>query len=126
MISLIDQPNVRLLHSYLELLEIIHLNISNNNNNDYNEYVRILKMISKLTHILYPHKHINCKLISDLLLKTEQTCHELNISFQHIPNVCYICQKNNVKHRCSQCKNVYYCGRLHQKIHWKIHKNICK
>lgn len=28
--------------------------------------------------------------------------------------------------KCSACKLVSYCGKEHQKQHWKSHKNICR
>lgn len=28
--------------------------------------------------------------------------------------------------KCSACKLVWYCGKEHQKQHWKQHKNLCK
>lgn len=32
------------------------------------------------------------------------------------------CKASNV---CSKCKSVWYCGREHQKLHWKEHKKVC-
>lgn len=26
---------------------------------------------------------------------------------------------------CGKCKRVHYCGQLHQKLDWKIHKKVC-
>ena len=34
----------------------------------------------------------------------------------------FSCKASNV---CSQCKAVWYCGRGHQKAHWKAHKKHC-
>lgn len=28
--------------------------------------------------------------------------------------------------KCSACKAIWYCGKEHQKQHWKIHKATCK
>jgi len=28
--------------------------------------------------------------------------------------------------RCARCKVVFYCGREHQTLHWKAHKQSCK
>merc|ERR1712167_329988 len=27
---------------------------------------------------------------------------------------------------CTRCKNVYYCSKACQKLHWKVHKKVCK
>jgi len=39
--------------------------------------------------------------------------------------VCAVCQ-GLAKLRCSACKNVWYCGKEHQKEDWKIHKAKCE
>lgn len=28
--------------------------------------------------------------------------------------------------KCSACKLVAYCGKEHQKKHWKVHKTLCR
>jgi tetratricopeptide (TPR) repeat protein len=45
------------------------------------------------------------------------------------PALCDNCQKSDLdaKHRCSQCRSVYYCSAECQKQHWKSsHKSECK
>ena len=38
---------------------------------------------------------------------------------------CAVCGDTNAK-RCSRCRLVTYCGKDHQRQHWKIHKQFCK
>lgn len=38
---------------------------------------------------------------------------------------CDVCQKS-ATHKCGGCHEVYYCGKEHQKVGWKIHKKICR
>ena len=28
--------------------------------------------------------------------------------------------------RCSRCLEVHYCGEEHQRLHWKLHKKLCR
>nr|XP_022900334.1 protein msta isoform X1 [Onthophagus taurus] len=37
---------------------------------------------------------------------------------------CYVCGKESSR-KCSQCKEIFYCGEQHQKIDWKRHKFDC-
>lgn len=37
---------------------------------------------------------------------------------------CGVCKKSAVQ-SCSACNSIYYCGKEHQKAHWKIHKTTC-
>ena len=39
--------------------------------------------------------------------------------------LCDVCGKL-ASLRCSRCGGAYYCCAQHQKIHWKIHKEMCK
>jgi hypothetical protein len=39
---------------------------------------------------------------------------------------CYYCKTFSKLNTCGNCKNVYYCNKLCQVNHWKIHKIICK
>lgn len=39
---------------------------------------------------------------------------------------CEVCRSKESLLRCGRCKSVYYCGRLHQRKHWKKHKAVCK
>ena len=39
--------------------------------------------------------------------------------------VCAVCN-NSAKQKCSACKEVYYCSREHQKLHWKAHAKKCR
>jgi hypothetical protein len=38
---------------------------------------------------------------------------------------CKICGRIEGVRRCGRCKVVAYCGRDHQKMDWKLHKEIC-
>ncbi|XP_008476173.1 histone-lysine N-methyltransferase ASHR1-like [Diaphorina citri] len=38
---------------------------------------------------------------------------------------CAVCRETAL-HKCSACKEVAYCGKQHQKEHWKLHKPKCK
>jgi hypothetical protein len=41
---------------------------------------------------------------------------------------CAQCQKSSTDQKllkCSRCQNCYYCSKECQKIHWKLHKQIC-
>lgn len=38
---------------------------------------------------------------------------------------CTICGRTEGAKRCGRCKVVAYCGREHQKLDWKLHKEIC-
>lgn len=40
-------------------------------------------------------------------------------------NKCSLCQEN-AELKCSGCKQVWYCGKEHQKKHWKEHKASCR
>ncbi|XP_051154851.1 uncharacterized protein LOC127277613 [Leptopilina boulardi] len=42
------------------------------------------------------------------------------------PNSCYICKKTTSLKRCSRCNMISYCGEIHQKEHWDIHKDLCR
>lgn len=39
-------------------------------------------------------------------------------------SVCAVCN-GPANHRCAVCKNIHYCGKDHQRQHWKIHKSDC-
>jgi hypothetical protein len=41
-------------------------------------------------------------------------------------NVCVVCRKSYKVKTCQKCRSVYYCGRIHQKQHWKTHKLNCR
>nr|CAH7712495.1 unnamed protein product [Callosobruchus chinensis] len=45
----------------------------------------------------------------------------------YYPNVCHVCKTadKNLK-RCSKCKSLNYCSKIHQQIDWPIHKQLCK
>lgn len=45
-----------------------------------------------------------------------------NPSVQH--NYCTVCGKGGAR-RCSNCKQISYCGKEHQTEHWKSHKEHC-
>jgi hypothetical protein len=38
---------------------------------------------------------------------------------------CFVCNNINNLLSCSKCKNIYYCGKDCQRLHWSIHKNTC-
>jgi hypothetical protein len=38
---------------------------------------------------------------------------------------CKLCGKTEATKKCTQCKVVAYCGKVHQKADWKEHKKIC-
>jgi len=38
---------------------------------------------------------------------------------------CELCGSRETLMRCSRCRQVWYCGKEHQKSHWKKHKLIC-
>ncbi len=38
---------------------------------------------------------------------------------------CSVCGKTGGTMRCSRCKVTAYCGKEHQKAHWKVHKKTC-
>ncbi|XP_058801221.1 SET domain-containing protein SmydA-8-like isoform X2 [Phymastichus coffea] len=40
-------------------------------------------------------------------------------------NVCAVC-KVSAKRKCGGCRSVYYCGKEHQKAHWREHWRKCK
>lgn len=40
--------------------------------------------------------------------------------------MCAQCNKPDSINRCSGCRLVYYCSDACQKLHWKVHKHICK
>ena len=39
--------------------------------------------------------------------------------------VCAVCGTRKQIQRCGRCKAVAYCGKDHQRVHWKIHKESC-
>ena len=41
-----------------------------------------------------------------------------------LPVKCSICKQFPV-YKCSSCKKAYYCGKMHQKVHWSSHKRSC-
>ena len=40
--------------------------------------------------------------------------------------LCIVCGIKSIAH-CGKCREVYYCGVTHQKLHWKegLHKHVC-
>ena len=42
------------------------------------------------------------------------------------PNECVVCGATEKLLRCSGCQEEYYCGRDHQKEHWKVHRSTCR
>jgi len=40
-------------------------------------------------------------------------------------NTCGSCEREGAKNRCSICKVVYYCNKVCQTGHWKIHRTVC-
>mmetsp|Transcript_24514 Transcript_24514/g.36060 ORF Transcript_24514/g.36060 Transcript_24514/m.36060 type:complete len:433 (+) Transcript_24514:51-1349(+) len=40
------------------------------------------------------------------------------------PNLCAVCGCHG-SHCCGKCRNVFYCSRSHQKLHWRHHKSAC-
>lgn len=50
---------------------------------------------------------------------------------KYFPMNCIICKRGHLENvlpllTCSACKFPTYCGRDHQRVHWKTHKNVCK
>ena len=45
--------------------------------------------------------------------------------FNFIPICCAVCGNKPI-FKCSSCRQEYYCGRKHQKAHWKLHKLDCE
>jgi hypothetical protein len=43
-----------------------------------------------------------------------------------IESQCSACGEENAGRRCSRCKEEIYCGTECQKIHWPVHKKICR
>nr|CAI5826078.1 unnamed protein product [Callosobruchus analis]CAI5860333.1 unnamed protein product [Callosobruchus analis] len=45
----------------------------------------------------------------------------------YYPNVCHVCKitNKNLK-RCSKCKSLSYCSKIHQQIDWPIHRQLCR
>lgn len=45
-------------------------------------------------------------------------------------NVCHVCKCNDANgkklKRCGGCKIILYCSQQHQKVHWPLHKSLCK
>ncbi|ORY88323.1 hypothetical protein BCR35DRAFT_337896 [Leucosporidium creatinivorum] len=39
---------------------------------------------------------------------------------------CIVCAKEDGLKKCSGCKDVYYCGSMHQKEDWPFHRDLCK
>lgn len=38
---------------------------------------------------------------------------------------CAVCDITTGLMKCGACKNIYYCGKVHQKCHWRVHKSSC-
>lgn len=38
---------------------------------------------------------------------------------------CFVCDNRNNLLSCSKCKNIFYCGKDCQRLHWSIHKYSC-
>ena len=43
---------------------------------------------------------------------------------QPMTGKCVVCQKDSTK-SCSRCKQVFYCGKVCQRMDWKTHKKAC-
>ena len=43
-----------------------------------------------------------------------------------VVGLCEICGRSYPSMKCSRCKSVQYCSRLHQKHDWPVHKHKCK
>jgi hypothetical protein len=50
----------------------------------------------------------------------------VNVKPIGIQKACVVCNRSYQLQLCQRCKCVYYCGRSHQKQHWKEHKTTCK
>ena len=44
----------------------------------------------------------------------------------YYPNECFVCHTTGTLKRCGRCNMISYCGEIHQKEHWRYHKDICK
>ena len=46
---------------------------------------------------------------------------------RHMRNRCAVCRKRvPERRRCKVCKQVWYCGRAHQVLHWEEHRQVCR
>eukprot|EP01040_Poterioochromonas_malhamensis_P003004 gene3004-3191_t len=59
----------------------------------------------------------------------ENYLNDLTNPYMNAPR-CKVCSKTlavdgTALMQCSQCKNVYYCSKEHQKRDWKSHKKYC-
>jgi hypothetical protein len=46
-------------------------------------------------------------------------------NFIEMSGKCAVCLAE-AQQQCAGCKNVFYCGKSHQKSHWKSHKDECR
>lgn len=53
--------------------------------------------------------------------------HPLRVTELLVENSCSFCYRNgrNLK-RCSKCRKAFYCSKVCQKNHWKMHKHFCR
>jgi hypothetical protein len=58
-----------------------------------------------------------------LMFNTANTAKTRPIGYQ---KACVVCDRSYQLKLCQKCKSVYYCGRDHQRQHWKEHKRTCK
>jgi hypothetical protein len=66
---------------------------------------------------------ISTEMQKEVSSKTETKDKETHVSDVK-PARCEACDKVCTT-RCKDCKQVYYCSRVCQKVHWRIHKKVC-
>lgn len=62
------------------------------------------------------------------ILKKKMTDEDLHNRFFYA-NACHVCKSSgneSILKKCGTCKLISYCGRDHQKQHWRQHKSLCQ
>ena len=118
--DLVNAPNVRLLNNKIEIIEFLK------ESNYSKMYIDEIRVTLKLSIILFPEYEHECVLyLKRLLLETERIFIQNGNALNYKANICAICQRENIKDRCSRCQSVYYCNKRHQREHWQVHKKQC-
>lgn len=89
--------------------------------------------VSSLNHAPDPHVkfavmatcgHKDCR--REAQMKAARDLRPHGIPMQTDDDTCVVCGSKEDVLQCGNCKGVSYCGKIHQKLDWKVHKSRCR
>jgi len=125
--SLCNRPNVRVLNNEMEYIHYLENGNVALKATNLTEKMKHIQEALKLAYMLYPKdEHPSIIMLKRELLQTEKLSVLKGVKMEYEASVCVICRVEGMKTRCGRCHKVYYCGIVHQREHWQVHRSSCQ